>query len=102
MMDPSTTIIRYRGHLNKEFKLWSTFSNDDSLIVSGSEDGDVYIWDLEDAKVQHVIKKHTGMVSCVSYHPTEMCMLTGSTDKSINLYYGSKVDVEKMLAGVNG
>jgi mitogen-activated protein kinase organizer 1 len=39
---------RYKGHKNKEFKILSTFSNDDAFVVSGSEDGDIWFWGLEE------------------------------------------------------
>ena len=41
----------YKGHVNKDYKIDSILSCDDSYVISGSEDNCVYVWDLVDAKV---------------------------------------------------
>ena len=38
--------IRYTGHIGSEYKIDSSFTNDDTFVVSGSEDGKIYFWDL--------------------------------------------------------
>lgn len=37
---------RFKGHRNTEYKIDSSLTHDDSHIVSGSEDGKIYFWDL--------------------------------------------------------
>lgn len=37
---------RFTGHKNFQYKIDSCLNNEDTLIFSGSEDGNVYIWDL--------------------------------------------------------
>lgn len=41
-------MCRYSGHVNCEFKIESCISSSDKHILSGSENGNVYIWDLVD------------------------------------------------------
>lgn len=36
----------YKGHLNDTFRLYSSFCGNDESIVSGSEDGNLYMWNL--------------------------------------------------------
>jgi len=36
-------------------------------IVSGSEDGKVYLWDLQSREIVQVLKGHTGMCSAVLF-----------------------------------
>lgn len=37
---------RFKDHRNTEYKIDSSLTHDDSHIVSGSEDGKIYFWDL--------------------------------------------------------
>lgn len=46
----------YKEHKNSKYKTQSVFSKDDSLIIVGSEDHNVYIYDLVDANVKYVLK----------------------------------------------
>ena len=39
---------RYSGHVNSEFRVESVISSSDRHILSGSEDGCVYVWHLVD------------------------------------------------------
>ena len=40
------TYSRYKGHRNADYKLDSCLSHDDAYVISGSEDGRIYFWDL--------------------------------------------------------
>lgn len=42
-------LIRYAGHENSNYKIDSCISSSDAHILSGSEDGQVYIWDFVEA-----------------------------------------------------
>ena len=45
--------FRYKGHKSSEYKLDACLTNDDAHVVSGSEDGKIYFWDL--VEVLHVL-----------------------------------------------
>lgn len=36
----------YKGHKNHQYKIRSCLSNSDAHVISGSEDGKIYMWDL--------------------------------------------------------
>jgi len=94
--DDGTLYNEYTGHVNESYPLHSTFSNNESYIISGSENGNVYFWQLEDAKLHHTIEKaHTKSVPGISYHPLSPFLLTSSTDHSIKLW-GNKSFLENM------
>ena len=38
-----TLLNRYSGHTNRQFKLGACLSHDDALVLSGSEDGSLYV-----------------------------------------------------------
>jgi len=41
-------LCRYKGHVNSEFRIDSVVSSSDRHVLSGSEDGCVYVWHLVD------------------------------------------------------
>lgn len=77
--DSGELLGEYAGHRNTEYKIDSCLTNTDTHIVSGSEDGKVYFWDLvEGTMVEAVDKAGHGAVYSLSYHATEPCLLTAS------------------------
>lgn len=76
----------FNGHQNSTYKIDSCLSNNDSYVVSGSEDGYIYFWDLIESKVVHKLKHGpSGVVYSVSVHPTKNCLLTASSN-SVKLW----------------
>ena len=61
----------YRGHSNKDYRVRSCLGMVDSVVVSGSEDGQLYAWDLLEGKVIEKLKAHSGKVaSAVAFNGT--------------------------------
>ena len=72
----------YAGHSNKEYKIDSCVSSSDRHILSGSEDGNIYIWNLIDAKLLNKLHHKPGsVVHSLSYHPTNSCLLSACENK---------------------
>jgi mitogen-activated protein kinase organizer 1 len=72
LYDKSTgeLLNEYAGHVNKSYQIENCMNNDLNEIISGSEDGYVYIWDLVDAKVKQKLKHSSDRtVHSLSYHP---------------------------------
>ena len=53
----------YRGHTNKDYRIRSRLGVADSVVVSGSEDGKVFAWDLLEGKVIEKLEAHGGKVA---------------------------------------
>ena len=53
----------YKGHTNKEYRIRSTLGMADSVVISGSEDGKLYAWDLLEGKVIGTLGAHEGKVA---------------------------------------
>jgi WD40 repeat protein len=47
----------------------------------------VQIWDLTAGKVLTTMNLHSGPVNVVQFHPKELLLGTGSSDKYVYLYY---------------
>jgi WD40 repeat protein len=54
---------RFKAHSNTSHNfIRATFAHS-SLLVSGSEDGVLYMWDREDSEVLQTLEGHEGIVS---------------------------------------
>lgn len=72
----------YKGHKNTDYKTDCCLNHNDTNILSGSDNGDVFIWDLIEAKVLQSLSHPSGRTAhSLSHHPTENILLTVATDK---------------------
>ena len=76
----------YAGHANSQYKLACSLSHDDALVLCGSEDGSLHVWDLVDAKQLLRLRAHRGAVGMVCCHPTRHDVLTASHDGTAKLW----------------
>lgn len=53
----------YKGHKNTEYRIRSCLGMADSVVISGSEDGELYAWDLLEGKVVGKLEAHEGKVA---------------------------------------
>ncbi|CAF9922554.1 hypothetical protein IMSHALPRED_005700 [Imshaugia aleurites] len=53
----------YKGHANKDYRIRSRLGMADSVVISGSEDGKLYAWDLLEGKVVEKLEAHGGKVA---------------------------------------
>lgn len=81
-----TILNTFAGHKNTQYRIRGTFNNSDSSILSGSEDGSIYIWDFLTTKVVSVLKGHTDTVSSISYHPKLDIAVSASFDGTIRVW----------------
>ncbi|KAL1824867.1 hypothetical protein ACET3Z_011645 [Daucus carota] len=88
LMDRSTgeLLQEYKGHTCKSFKMDCCLTNTDAHVVGGSEDGSIFFWDLVDASVVSSFRAHSSVVTSVSYHPKDNCMITASVDGTIRVW----------------
>ena len=80
-------IQRFKGHQNtsKNFVKCS-FAVGDSLIVGGSEDGIIYIWDATGNCVQ-TLRGHDGAVYSASFNAKQSLFVSGSDDNSVKTWH---------------
>lgn len=65
----------------------TTFDPPYSFIVSGSEDGALFFWDVVSKRVlQHIPDAHQGTLFAVDCHPSESMIVTGGTDGVVRLW----------------
>lgn len=84
LMDKDTgeMLNEFTGHKNHDYKIDSALNCEDTHVISGSEDGLVYYWDLVEAKIVHKLNHGTTRaIHSISHHPEQTCLLTASGDK---------------------
>mmetsp|Transcript_16766 Transcript_16766/g.25191 ORF Transcript_16766/g.25191 Transcript_16766/m.25191 type:complete len:358 (-) Transcript_16766:113-1186(-) len=61
---------------------------DRDLVVSGSEDGGIYMWDLNTQKVEAVLEEHQGHILALDYNPAQKMLASGGggQDFSFNIW----------------
>ncbi|KRY16595.1 WD repeat domain-containing protein 83 [Trichinella patagoniensis] len=83
--DSGQLLAQFTGHKNNEYKMDSCFLSSDRQIISGSEDGKVFCWDLLTGNLLYILNHPVPFViSSVSAHPTDVCCLTAMRG---NVYY---------------
>ncbi|KAJ3210244.1 mRNA-capping enzyme subunit beta [Entophlyctis luteolus] len=103
-------LASYRGHKNSEYKIISTLSNDDAVVISGSEDGRICLWDLVEVMIaaarealtflkgnlMQTVDAHGNgtvgkLVTCVAYHPRDDVIVSTSTDGFCQVFAASRL-----------
>lgn len=89
--------IQERNRLQKHTdKVWSvSFSSDGQTIASGSDDGDVILWD-KDGKHLTTLKSKGGRISSVSFSPDGL-IAAGSSDRKIKLWNKDHVPIKSII-----
>ncbi|KAG0125981.1 WD40-repeat-containing domain protein [Tuber indicum] len=75
----------YRGHVNGDFRVRSCFGEGEKYVITGSEDGWIWVYDLLEGKVVERLKGHEGkVVTCVAYNPGgKRQMVSSGTDGTV-------------------
>jgi WD40 repeat-containing protein SMU1 len=62
------------------------FSKDSELLVSGSQDGKIKVWQLKTGKCFRKLEAHTKAVTCVAFTRDAAKILSGSYDQTLRLH----------------
>ena len=75
------------GHLNKDYCVMACFGTvQGKWIISGSEDNQLLIWDLNTGQVVKKLTGHAGPVLCCDAHPSKQIIVSGSLDKKVKIW----------------
>jgi COMPASS component SWD3 len=93
----------YQGHINGKYSLqgaFGTYHGKQAMILSGSEDGGIILWDINTKKVLQRLQGHEGAVMGVDVHPKERMIASCGMDMTIRIWRDRSDAVH--LNGVNG
>jgi mitogen-activated protein kinase organizer 1 len=91
-----TLLQTYKGHANAVYRIKSLFAKNDSLVMSTSEDGKLYIWDFLSGEIIQTLTSRSrpyGQTEnttafSLAVHPTRGEFATSSLDGTIELWEG--------------
>ena len=61
-------------------------SPDSTVLLSGSDDTTIKLWDSAICEEIARLTDHTGMINSVRFHPDGSCIASGATDKTIKIW----------------
>ncbi|KAH3674846.1 hypothetical protein WICMUC_003049 [Wickerhamomyces mucosus] len=65
----SILLNKYIGHNQVKYIIRSCFGHDENLVLSGSEDGRIFLWNKEFGALIGTFKAHDGNTNCVTWNP---------------------------------
>ncbi|KAI8332177.1 WD40-repeat-containing domain protein [Choanephora cucurbitarum] len=71
----------FKGHTHQSYKLDSVLSNTDAYAITGSEDGQIYVYDVLEANIVATLKAHEGVTTTLDYHPDNINMISAGSDE---------------------
>jgi WD40 repeat protein len=97
----------YQGHTNKKYSLSGAFGTYGSqkaehrfaFIASGSEEGNVLLWDVSSKNLLQKLEGHSDTVLSVDTHPSEPLIASAGLDRVVRLWRAVDMPDEE---GVNG
>ncbi|KAH3808812.1 autophagy-related protein 16-1-like isoform X1 [Dreissena polymorpha] len=64
----------------------AVFSPDGTYVAAGSQDGTLFIWNIQKGKVEKTLKEHTHSILACSWHPAGSFILTSEKQKKVILW----------------
>ncbi|KAL3657381.1 hypothetical protein V7S43_017700 [Phytophthora oleae] len=83
-----SVVAKYRGIREQRYVLRPCFTGAHSeLVVSGSEDGNIYLWQRDSGKLAAELEGHASVVNVVVRHPVQSNVIaSASDDKTVRLW----------------
>ncbi|KAJ1559100.1 hypothetical protein HK405_011999, partial [Cladochytrium tenue] len=78
---------RYTGHMNRQTMIKEAYfyGPGSEYIMSGSDDGTLWVWDKKTARVVNRLKCDRDVVNCIAPNPFDMSLAVSGIDNDIKL-----------------
>lgn len=83
--DTCKIVHRYRGHRNKKTIKGCTWFGD-NYVMSGSDDGHIYGWDLDSEHIVCFLEADTGVVNRLKVHPDLPVLASSGFDHDVKVW----------------
>ena len=95
----------YQGHRNERFSLSGTFGvyggGGQAYVASGSEDGNIIIWDVVKKNILQELSGHQGAVLGVDSLPGQDLLISGGLDRTVRIWETVEFDGIKLEDEMN-
>lgn len=83
LLDKATgdILADFRGHLNRKYRIDSGLIANDSIVLTGSEDGTIYGWSILENKIELKIDHAHGCVATLAVHPSRLELICAGENK---------------------
>ncbi|KAK4077003.1 uncharacterized protein Triagg1_3970 [Trichoderma aggressivum f. europaeum] len=78
------------------------FTHDSMLVISGSADGSVRVWDRATGDCQQTLQGHTTLVHALASSHDSKLIVSGSNDKTIKIWESATGNCRRTLQGHDG
>jgi WD repeat-containing protein 42A len=99
----------YAGHINvRTVKEVNFYGPNSEYVISGSDDGRLYIWRKKDAKLVQVLQGDDDVVNCIQGHPNSFDLIASGIDNTVKVYQPiaerpkTSEEIEEMLNAQQG
>ena len=91
--------LGYIGRAPSDWDLSVEFSPDGTMIVSGSNNNTIKLWEVSTGRCIKTLKEHLDLVNSVGFSPNGSVIVSGSGDKTVKLWNVSTGDCIKTFRG---
>jgi len=86
-VEEDTFVMQYTGHCNmRTVKGVFFFGPHQQYVMSGSDDGNIFIWEKKTGNLVNLIKGDKHVVNVLSGHPFDPILATGGIDNSAKIF----------------
>lgn len=86
----------FKGHKNTQFRITNCFGRNDEFVIGGSEDGNIFIWDLLENTVLANLEHHQKSLTSFQYNPKRQEFISGSLDGKIGVWLNDDLFAQVM------
>ena len=77
----------YKGHCNVQtVKDVNFYGADDEYVVSGSDDGNLFIWDCETTAIRQILRGDKSVVNVIQGHPVYPTLAVSGIDNTVKIF----------------
>lgn len=88
----------YLGHRNREYRIRSCLGLSDAVVISGSEDGRVFAWDLLEGSVMEQLEAHDGKVaSAVACNGARKEWASAGVDGELSFFFFFSFQIHDLI-----
>lgn len=91
-------LMAYTGHINRStVKSVNFFGPHDEFVVSGSDCGNIFIWDTRTARLVTRFHGDEAVVNCITGHPYDLVLASSGIENDVKLFRPGERSEEQEL-----